>query len=136
METKKTTKKKGVGGSYLLAVNLFFFGGGGAGLCYHKHSCFSFSFFFFYIWPNKTELVSNFLLIYLLDTQSPQVKVYTLRKDENGLMYLSDCLENFFLMRVHFCECADLCQVHIFSVSQGHNFIKGENEGESLVCNL
>ena len=39
-------------------------------------------------------------------------------------------------MGVHLCKGANLRQVHIFPVAEGNNFIKGEYEGEGLVCYL
>lgn len=48
-------------------------------------------------------------------------------------IYLSDCSEHLLLMRIHFCEGSDLCQVNILPVSQGNNFIKSKYQIKTVI---
>lgn len=50
-----------------------------------------------------------------------------------GLSYLSDSTEHLFLMRVHLCECPDLGQVDIFSITEGNNLIEGKDEVKAVL---
>lgn len=50
--------------------------------------------------------------------------------------YLSDSAEDLFLMRVHLCECPDLGQVDIFSITEGNNLIEGKDEVKAVLRNL
>ena len=39
-------------------------------------------------------------------------------------------------MRVHLSEGPNLCQVYVFAVAQGNNFIKGKNQVEAVLGDL
>lgn len=50
--------------------------------------------------------------------------------------YLTDCSEDFLLMRVHLCKSTNLGQVDILSVAKGNNFIKGKDQIKAVFGNL
>lgn len=50
--------------------------------------------------------------------------------------HLPDCSEDLLVVRLHLGEGPDLGQVHILTVAQGHNFIKGENQVKAVLGDL
>jgi len=50
----------------------------------------------------------------------------------NEITNLTYCLEHFLFVRIHFGKCTNLCQVHVFAISESYNLIECKNQWKRL----